>query len=136
MNIEGVIKNLPNEIFDDEYISSNNTAFKLYKEEYSLVKYLRKRTLAAEIVNLEDLESNIRKELGIYDVGTLGGKQYMFGELTNMLAMMLNAFDEKKNNSFHGYTELEQYHTISSTIIKILPEILMAKLMSGSGNKK
>jgi hypothetical protein len=134
MNIEGLIKNIPNEIFDDEYVSSNHTLFELYKEEYSLAKYLRKKMLAAEIVNSEDLESNIREELGIYDVGTLGGKQYMFGEVTNMLGIMLNTFDEENNNNFNGYTELEQYHTIASTILKMLPEILMEKMISGSKN--
>ena len=90
--------------------------------------------LAAEIVNSEDLESNIREELGIYDVGTLGGKQYMFGEVTNMLGMMLNTFDEESNNNFNGYTELEQYHAIAGTILKMLPEILMEKMISGSKN--
>tara|TARA_B110000238_G_C16016203_1_gene391160 strand:- start:414 stop:818 length:405 start_codon:yes stop_codon:yes gene_type:complete len=134
MNIEGLIKNMPNEIFDDEYVSSNHALFELYKEEYSLAKYLRKKMLAAEIVNSEDLESNIREELGIYDGGALLFKQNQFGEVTDMLAMMLNTFDEKNNTNFNGYTELEQYHTIASTILKMLPEILMEKMISGSKN--
>tara|TARA_B100000795_G_C22668460_1_gene386965 strand:- start:371 stop:775 length:405 start_codon:yes stop_codon:yes gene_type:complete len=134
MNIEGLIKNLPNEIFDDEYVSSNHTLFELYKEEYSLVKYLRKKMLAAKIVNSEDLESNIREELSIYDGGTLMFKQNQFGEVTNKLGIMLNTFDEENNNSFNGYTELEQYHTIASTILKMLPEILIEKMISGSKN--
>ena len=132
MNIESLIKNIPNEIFDDEYVSSNHTLFELFKEEYSLAKYLRKKMLAAEIVNSEDLESNIRDELGIYDAGTLGGKQYMFGQVTDMLGMMLNNFDEENNNNFNGYTELEQYHAIAGTILKMLPEILIDKMISGS----
>ena len=134
MNIEGLIKNLPNEIFDDEYVSSNHTLFELYKEEYSLAKYLRKKMLAAKIVNSEDLESNIREELSIYDGGTLMFNQNQFGELTNKLGIMLNTFDEENNNSFNGYTELEQYHTIASTILKMLPEILIEKMISGSKN--
>ena len=40
--------------------------------------------LAAEIVNSEDLESNIREELGIYDGGALLFKQDQFGEVTKM----------------------------------------------------
>ena len=126
--IEGLIKNFPNEIFDDEYVSSNHTLFELFKEEYSLAKYLRKRTLAREIGNIEDLESNIREELGIYDVGALLLKQFQFGQLTDMLGMMLNDFDKENNNNFNGYTELEQYHTIASTILKMLPEIIVEKI--------
>ena len=124
----GFLKNIPNEIFDDEYVTSNHILFELYKEEYSLTKYLRKRVLSAEILNNEDLEINIREELAMYDVGTLGAKLYVFGEVTNMLGTMLNTFDEENNNNFKGYTELEQYHTISGTIQNMLPEIIMEKL--------
>jgi hypothetical protein len=130
MNTKKLLKNIPNEIFDDEYVTSNHILFDLYKEEYSLTKYLRKRVLAAEILNSEDLEINIREELAIYDVGTLGGKQYVFGEVTNMLGTMLNTFDEENNNNFNGYTELEQYHTISGTIHNMLPELIMGKIIS------
>ncbi len=130
MNTEKILKNIPNEIFDDEYVSSNYMLFELYKEEYSLVKYLRKKVLAAEIINNEDLKRNIHEELAIYDVGTLGGKQYMFGEVTKMLGTMLNTFDEEKNNNFNGYIELEQYHTIAGTIHNMLPEIIMEKIIS------
>ena len=130
------------EEFDDEYVLSNNLLFELYIEEYSLIKHLRKMMLPdtgggtrlPEIVNREDLEFNIRKELSSYDVGTLGGKMYMFGQVNSTLAEMLNDFDNKNQSDFIGYTELEQYHTIASTILQMLPEIIMGNIENSSEN--
>ncbi len=132
MKLDGVIKNIPNEIFDGDYALANSTLFMMCKLEYSFVKYLRRKVLAAEIGSQEDLQNNIKKELSIYDAGTLGGKQYMFGQVNETLAHMLNDFDEKKNNKFNGYKELEQYHTISGIIVQMMPEILMAKIIGGA----
>ena len=131
MNITGLIKNFPNEIFDSQYVNSNSLLFGLYKEEYTFVKYLRKKMLASEIVGTKDLEDNIMAELNTYDVGELGGKQYLFGEVKNMLGMMLNDFDAKNENNFNGYNELEQYHSIASHIFQMMPNIIMFKMISG-----
>ena len=55
----------------------------------------------------------------------------MFGQVNQMLAHMLNDFDEKKNNKFNGYKELEQYHTISGIIVQMMPEMIMEKMLQG-----
>ena len=142
MDISVINSEMKGEEWDDEYVLSNKLLFELYIEEYSLVKHLRKMMLSdtgggtrlPEIVNREDLECNIRKELSSYDVGTLGGKMYMFGQVNSMLAEMLNDFDEKKQSDFIGYKELEQYHTLASTILQMLPEIIMGDITNSSEN--
>lgn len=125
MNIEGLIKNIPNEIFDEEYALTNSICFMLAKKEYSFVKYLRKKTLAGEISNQSDLEQNIKSELENHDGGELLGMQFMLGQVLEILATRLNDFDNKNNKTFNGYIELEQYHTIAGIILKILPELIL-----------
>ena len=46
MKIEGLIKNVPNTIFGEDYAMTNHICFMMAKKEYSLVKYLRKKMLA------------------------------------------------------------------------------------------
>ena len=125
MKLDGLIKNIPNEIFDEEYALTNSICFMLAKKEYSFVKYLRKKTLAGEISDQSDLEENIKSELENYDGGELLGMQFMLGQVLEMLATRLNDYDNDNNNTFKGYVELEQYHTIAGIILKMLPELIL-----------
>tara|TARA_B100001059_G_scaffold171704_1_gene171821 strand:- start:2783 stop:3214 length:432 start_codon:yes stop_codon:yes gene_type:complete len=125
---EGAIKNIPNEKFDDEYSKVNLIAFKMYKVEYSFAKHLRKKTILRQIQSEEELIENIKNELIKYDFPQLGVKQFQYNELIALLANSLNEFDNKNNNKFNGYIELEQYHTIAIKINENIPEIMMKTL--------
>tara|TARA_Y100000768_G_C23882559_1_gene635974 strand:- start:552 stop:950 length:399 start_codon:yes stop_codon:yes gene_type:complete len=128
MKIDGLIKNIPNQVYDDDYVLTNSICFMLAKKEYSFVKHLRKKTLAGEISDQSDLEKNINNELKNHDGGELLGMQFMLGQVLEMLATRLNDFDKNNNNKFNGYIELEQYHTITGIIIKMLPELIVNQL--------
>ena len=132
MKIEGLIKNVPNTIFDDDYAMTNHICFMFAQKEYSLVKYLRKKMLAGEIISHVDLEENIKNELKEnYSGSELMGVQYMLNQVIQLLATNLNDFDKKKNNKFEGYSELEQYHSISVMIVNLLPALTMEYITSG-----
>ncbi len=126
MKIEGLIKNVPNTIFGEDYAMTNHICFMMAKKEYSLVKYLRKKMLAGEITSDIQLEENIKKELKEnYSGSELMGVQFMLNQVIQLLATSLNNFDKKKNNKFEGYSELEQYHSISGLIVNLLPALTM-----------
>ena len=125
---EGAIKNIPNEKFDKEYVTINLVIFELFKIEYSFIKYLRKKTLLRQISNEDDLIENIKNELNKYDFPTLGVKQHQYNGIIEILAKALNNYDAENNNSFNGYIELEQYHSIAIKISENIPEIMMNSL--------
>ena len=52
----------------------------------------------------------------------------MLNQVIQILALRLNDFDKDGNNNFNGYIELEQYHTIASLIVKMLPELIINKI--------
>ena len=131
MDVNKMVNDFSNETYDEKYFDCNLMLFTVYKEEYSFAKYIRSKMKAGKIANQEQMDTMIKNELNKYDVGTLGGKQYMFGETTKMLATFLNDCDSKGNNGFKGYEELKQYHSISGHIIQMMPDILMVKMMSG-----
>ena len=128
MDIENIISNVPNQIFDDDYALTNFTCFSVAKVEYSLVKYLRSKMLIGEIQDQADLEENIKIEIESFDGGELMGLQFMLNQVIQILALRLNDFDKDGNNNFNGYIELEQYHTIASLIVKMLPELIINKI--------
>jgi hypothetical protein len=131
MDVNKLINDFSNETYDDKYFESNMPLFNIYKEEYSFVKYVRAKMKAGKVANQEEMDKIIKNELNRYDVGTLGGKQYMFGELTNMLGVFLNEYDTKGEKGFKGYEELEQYHSISGHITQMMPVLLTEKIISG-----
>lgn len=131
MDINKMVNDFSNETYDEKYFESNMALFTIYKEEYSFVKYVRAKMKAGKVANQEEMDQIIKNELNRYDVGTLGGKQYMFGELTNMLGAFLNEYDSNKEKGFKGYDELEQYHSTSGHITQMMPNLLMEKMLSG-----
>lgn len=130
-DVNQMVNDFSNETYNDKYFDCNLTLFTLYKEEYSFVKHIRSKMKAGKIANQEGMDQIIKNELNQYDVGTLGGKQYMFGETTKMLGTFLNDYDSKGEKGFKGYEELEQYHSISGHITQMMPAILMEKMLSG-----
>ena len=130
MDVNKMVNDFSNEIYDDKYFDCNLILFTVCKEEYSFVKYIRSKMKAGKIANQEEMGVMIKNELNKYDVGTLGGKQYMFGETTKMLGTFLNDYDSKGEKGFDGYDELEQYHSISGIITQMMPALLMEKMLS------
>ena len=131
MDVNKMVNDFSNETYDKRYFDCNLMLFTVYKEEYSFAKYIRSKMKAGKIANQEEMDVMIKNELNKYDVGTLGGKQYMFGETTKMLGTFLNDYDSKGEKGFDGYEELEQYHSISGHITQMLPALLMEKIVSG-----
>ena len=125
MSIKGLIKDFPTNIYDDDYILINKYLFESFKEEYALVKHIRKKMLAGEILNNEDLEKNIRDETNNYDTESIGVKMFMLKQLTESLSSLLTDLDEKNNKGFKGYDDLDQYYSLSFEINKILVKILL-----------
>jgi len=125
MSIKGLIKNFPTNIYDDDYVLINKYLFETFKEEYALVKHIRKKMLAGEILNDEDLEKNIRDETNNYDTESIGVKMFMLKQLTESLSSLLTDLDEKNNKGFKGYDDLDQYYSLSFEINKVLVKILL-----------
>jgi hypothetical protein len=125
MSIKGLIKDFPTNIYDDDYVLINKYLFESFKEEYALVKHIRKKMLAGEILNDEDLEKNIRDETNNYDTESIGVKMFMLKQLTESLSSLLTDLDEKNNKGFKGYDDLDQYYSLSFEINKILVKILL-----------
>ena len=130
-DVNQMVNDFSNETYDNQYFDCNLALFALYKEEYSFVKHIRSKMKTGKITNQEEMGQIIKNELNQYDVGTLGEKQYMFGETTKMLGTFLNNYDSIGEKGFKGYEEIEQYHSISGYIIQMMPDILMVKMMSG-----
>ena len=130
-DVNQMVNDFSNETYDNQYFDCNLALFALYKEEYSFVKHIRSKMKTGKITNQEEMGQIIKNELNQYDVGTLGEKQYMFGETTKMLGTFLNNYDSIGEKGFKGYEEIEQYHSISGHIIQMMPDILMVKMMSG-----
>jgi thymidine kinase len=129
MSIKGLIKDFPTNIYDDDYVLINKYLFESFKEEYALVKHIRKKMLAGEIQNDEDLDNNIRDEVNSYDTKSIGVKMFMSKQLIETLSSLLTDLDEKNNKSFKGYDDLDQYYTLSRTINKIMFEIVSNRLL-------
>tara|TARA_B100001059_G_C17443278_1_gene383712 strand:+ start:183 stop:569 length:387 start_codon:yes stop_codon:yes gene_type:complete len=125
MSIKGLIKDFPTNIYDDDYVLINKYLFESFKEEYALVKHIRKKMLAGEILNDEDLEKNIRDETNNYDTESIGVKMFMLKQLTESLSSLLTDLDEKNNKGFKGYDDLDQYYSLSFEINKVLVKILL-----------
>ena len=130
MSIKGLIKDFPTNIYDDDYVLINKYLFESFKEEYALVKHIRKKMLAGEIQNDEDLDKNIRDEVNSYDTKSIGVKMFMSKQLIETLSSLLTDLDEKNNKSFKGYDDLDQYYTLSRTINKIIFEIVSNRLLN------
>jgi len=125
MSIKGLIKDFPTNIYDDDYVLINKYLFESFKEEYALVKHIRKKMLAGEILNDEDLEKNIRDEINNYETESIGVKMFMLKQLTESLSSLLTDLDEKNNKGFKGYDDLDQYYSLSFEINKVLVKILL-----------
>jgi thymidine kinase len=130
MSIKGLIKDFPTEKYDDDYVIINKFLFEGFKEEYSLAKHIRKKMLAGEIQNDEDLDKNIRDEVNSYDTKSIGVKMFMSKQLIETLSGFLTDLDKENNNSFRGYDDLDQYYTLSRTINKIMFEIVSNRLLN------
>lgn len=125
MSIKGLIKDFPTNIYDDDYVLINKYLFESFKEEYALVKHIRKKMLAGEILNDEDLEKNIRDEINNHETESIGVKMFMLKQLTESLSSLLTDLDEKNNKGFKGYDDLDQYYSLSFEINKVLVKILL-----------
>ena len=120
--------------FDENYQIVNTTLLELnVNEAYNYIKSLYDKLKSQEIIDLEDLNNVIYNDFQNQSSEKILKFVANYSTINEVLGTYLNSFDDKKIK-FHGYIELEQYHSLSTQIPSILNQITFKRAAEGNLN--
>lgn len=115
--------------FDEEYFKIDKSIMSIdsYKEVYPFLKEFREKLKTGEIW-LEEMESFIINRYNDLDGDKIMYTISLFEQLEYILATHLNDWEEKNDNVYKGFVDIEQYHSLSQKTIIILRNLLFKKI--------
>ena len=120
--------------YDENYQIDNTTLLELnVNEAYNYIKSLYDKLKSQEIIDLEDLNNVIYNDFQNQSSEKILKFVANYSTINEVLGTYLNSFDDKKIK-FHGYIELEQYHSLSTQIPSILNQITFKRAAEGNLN--
>jgi len=120
--------------YDENYQIVNTTLLELnVNEAYNYIKSLYDKLKSQEIIDLEDLNNVIYNDFQNQSSEKILKFVANYSTINEVLGTYLNSFDDKKIK-FHGYIELEQYHSLSTQIPSILNQITFKRAAEGNLN--
>tara|TARA_B110000858_G_C17562212_1_gene362996 strand:- start:127 stop:657 length:531 start_codon:yes stop_codon:yes gene_type:complete len=120
--------------YDENYQLVNTTLLELnINEAYNYIKFLYDKLISQEIIDLEDLDKVIYNDFKNQTSEKILKFVANYSTINEVLGTYLNSFDDKKIK-FHGYMELEQYHSLSTKIPSILNQITFKRAAEGNLN--
>ena len=99
-----------------------------YNEEYGFIKSLREKLKTGEVY-LEDMSSYIKSYHKKYDGGEIMTKTELYNQLEHIFTVYLEDWEKKKETTFVGFEDVEQYHSLSQKIVAELGDLLQEKIM-------
>ena len=100
-----------------------------YHEEYGFIKTLLERLKSGEVSNNDNLSSYIKDHHKKYEGGALMVKTELYKQLENLFTVFLEDWETKKETNFLGFEDVEQYHSLSQSIVTELGNLLQEKIM-------
>ena len=120
--------------YDENYQLVNTTLLELnVNEAYNYIKSSFDKLRSQEIIDLEDLNNVIYNDFQNQSSEKILKFVANYSTINEVLGTYLNSFDDKKIK-FHGYIELEQYHSLSTQIPSILNQITFKRAAEGNLN--
>jgi hypothetical protein len=98
-----------------------------YVKEYRFIKSLREKLKSGEVY-LEDMSSYIKDHHKKYDGGKIMHKQDLYKQLEYIFTIFLEDCEKKKETTFVGFEDVEQYHSLSQKIVIELGDLLQEKI--------
>ena len=99
-----------------------------YNEEYGFIKSLREKLKSGEVY-LEDMSGYIKNHHKKYDGGEIMTKTELYNQLEHIFTVYLEDWEKKKETTFVGFEDVEQYHSLSQKIVVELGDLLQEKIM-------
>jgi len=99
-----------------------------YNEEYGFIKSLREKLKSGEVY-LEDMSGYIKNHHKKYDGGEIMTKTELYNQLEHIFTVYLEDWEKKKETTFIGFEDVEQYHSLSQKIVIELGDLLQEKIM-------
>lgn len=114
--------------YDEEYfiLDQNIMSIDSYKKEYPFLKEFREKLKTGEVF-LEEMDSFIFNEYKDLDGDKIIYTISLFEQLEYILATHLNEWEKNNDNTYKGYEDVEQYHSLSQKTILLLRELLIHK---------
>tara|TARA_B100000795_G_scaffold166565_1_gene125326 strand:+ start:193 stop:780 length:588 start_codon:yes stop_codon:yes gene_type:complete len=109
----------------EETLISENSS---YIDEYGFIKSLREKLKSGEVY-LEDMSSYIKDNHKKYDGGEIMTKTELYNQLEHIFTVYLEDWEKKKETTFIGFEDVEQYHSLSQKIVIELRDLLQEKIM-------
>jgi len=115
--------------FDKKYYEFNKIVSDIYKEggEYKFIKMLREKLKKGEVY-LEEMGNYIKTHHKKYDGGQIMTKIHLYNQLEQITTSYLEDWEKKKETTFEGFIDVEQYHSLSQKIVNELEDLLQEKL--------
>ena len=99
-----------------------------YIEEYGFIKLSREKLKSGEVY-LEEMSRYIKDHHKKYDGGEIMTKTELYNQLEHIFTVYLEDWEKKKETTFVGFEDVEQYHSLSQKIVVELGDLLQEKIM-------
>jgi len=109
----------------EEILLSKNSS---YNEEYGFIKLLREKLKSGDVY-LEEISSYIKDYYKKYDGDEIMTKTELYNQLEHIFTVYLEDWEKKKETTFVGFEDVEQYHSLSQKIVVELGDLLKEKIM-------
>lgn len=124
--VENKKSNFGTQYYDlEETLLGKNSS---YNEEYGFIKSLREKLKSGEVY-LEDMSGYIKNHHKKYDGGEIMTKTELYNQLEHIFTVYLEDWEKKKETTFVGFEDVEQYHSLSQKIVVELGDLLQEKIM-------